>query len=292
MEKSTYTVVLEETNQTHDTRRVLYEKLEGILKRPILAFFTSFQHPVSIDNTDADRLQDVIQRMETKNGLALLISSPGGNGISSERIINICRTYSDTNEYWAVVPGRAKSAATIICMGASKIWMSPTSELGPIDPQIFRKEDGEYRQWSAFNLITSYDTLFDKARRTKGNIEPFMQQLAHYDERDIETWRSMIKLSDDIATKALSTGMLKGKTLAGIRKNISVFLNPSAGTQTHGRQILSEEARQAGLVIEDIDVKTELWRIIAQIYTRLDNFVIRHASKAIETKDEEFILPI
>ena len=129
MEKSTYSRILEETGQAHATRAELFKQIEGHIRRPLVAFFTSFRHPVDIDDGDADRLQDVLQRMDLSSGLALMLSSPGGNGIASERIINICRSYSGTGEYWVIVPGKAKSAATIICLGASKILMAPTSEV-------------------------------------------------------------------------------------------------------------------------------------------------------------------
>jgi ClpP class serine protease len=65
----------------------------------------------------------------SKNGLALMIDSPGGDGLAAELIVNTCRAYSGTGDYWAIVPGSAKSAASIICMGAAKILMADTSQL-------------------------------------------------------------------------------------------------------------------------------------------------------------------
>ena len=55
--------------------------------------------------------------------LALIINSPGGLGTAAERIINICKTYSKNNEFYSIVPNRAKSAATMICFGSNKIYM-------------------------------------------------------------------------------------------------------------------------------------------------------------------------
>ena len=46
--------------------------------------------------------------MDLEKGLILLISSPGGNGLAAERIINICRTYSKTGEYTVIVPGKSE----------------------------------------------------------------------------------------------------------------------------------------------------------------------------------------
>jgi hypothetical protein len=79
--------------------------------------------------------------------------------------------------------------------------MGASSELGPVDPQIFRKEDGEAKLFSAHNLVAGYDRLFDEVAKTTGPIEPYLQQLSHYDDRDITHYRSLINLSKDIAIK-------------------------------------------------------------------------------------------
>jgi ClpP class serine protease len=121
--------------------------------------------------------------MDLSKGLAIVINSPGGLGLAAERIIQACRAYSGTGEYWAIVPGKAKSAATMICLGAKKILMGPTSELGSIDPQI-QLETGEV--CSAYNIIKSYEELFGEAVNTKGHIEPYLQQLKNYDRKLIE----------------------------------------------------------------------------------------------------------
>jgi ClpP class serine protease len=42
----------------------------------------------------------------------------------------------------------AKSAATMICLGSNAIYMSKTSELGPIDPQVTIKEGEELKRLS------------------------------------------------------------------------------------------------------------------------------------------------
>ncbi|MBW8003881.1 MAG: hypothetical protein FVQ80_18110 [Planctomycetes bacterium] len=113
--------VLVEKGQQHETRKNLFEEIEKELKRPVVSFFTSFSAPVGIEDSDAQMLEGILQKMDLTAGLALFIDSPGGNALAAERIINICRSYSEIREYWAIVPGKAKSAATLICFGASKI---------------------------------------------------------------------------------------------------------------------------------------------------------------------------
>jgi len=202
--------IFNEQDQAHDTRKEHFVELERALSRPVVSYFTSFRYPVSIEDSDADLLERVLQGLDLSGGCALFVSSPGGDSLASERIINICRTYSGTGEYWAIVPGKAKSAATMICLGASRILMDPTAELGPIDPQLTMLKDGMPQRFSAVNVVESYDDLFTRAVRETGNLEPYMQQLANYDEREIKEFRAAIALSEDIAVRTLATGMMKG----------------------------------------------------------------------------------
>jgi len=281
--------VLGELEQSHETRQPIFEKLEEKLERPVVSFFTSFGFPVMIEDVDADMLQDILLAMDLSKGFALVINSPGGDGLAAERIINVCRNCSGTGEYWAIVPGKAKSAATMICLGASKILMSGTSELGPIDPQITVPESSILR-FSVYNIIKSYENLFRRAVNTKGNLQPYLQQLHNYDEREIEEFRSALSLSEDIAIKALASGMMKGVGKQAIKKKIKVFLTPEK-TKTHGRPIYRDEARKCNLRVEEIDSDLELWELVYQLYIRTNNFVSRKVSKCIESSRHSFVVP-
>ena len=286
-----HTQTMNEEMQGPETRKHLFRDIEGIIGRPIVSLFTSFHYPFSIDDEDADMLQSVLRHLDLTNGLAIMINSPGGDGLAAERIINVCRSYSDTGEYWAIVVGKAKSAATMICMGASKIMMAPMSELGPVDPQIFKIEDKQRKIFSAHSLVSTYDKLFNGAARAKGNLQPYIQQLAYFDVREIAKYRSLIDLSGDIAVKSLRRGMLKGTTEKKIKDKIRVFLDPTAGTLAHGRPIYLEEAKSTGINIEELDVKSPLWSALYELYVRSDRFVSRSASKAVESKQESFHVP-
>jgi len=284
--------ILSELEQSSSTRHPQFLKVaKGLKGRTLVTFFTSFNHPVNITDDDADMLQSILQSNDLSKGLAIMISSPGGDGLSAERIVNICRSHSGTGDYWAIVPGKAKSAATIICMGASKIMMAPSSELGPVDPQIFKVEGGRRKTFSAHALVTGYDKLFSDAVKTKGRLEPFLQQLLNYDHREIGTYKSLIDLAENIAVKALKSGMMSSLTEAKIKDAIEVFLNPSAGTLSHGRPIYANEAEACGLKIEMLDVNSSVWRDIYELYVRTEKFVSLRACKTVESIKESFHVP-
>jgi len=280
--------VMIEQRQSHPTRKGLFKELELILGRPVVSFFTSFEYPVMIEDSDADMLEGILQKMDLSQGLALVINSPGGDGLAAERIINICRNYSLTSDYWAIVPGKAKSAATMITFGASKIIMSKTSELGPIDPQLIEEEEnGAIKRFSAVNVVESYNDLFNRAVKEKGKLEPYLQQLANYDEREIKEFKQAISLAEDIATRTLKSGMMEGKNEKEIRKEIELFLSPKQ-TKTHGRAISMKEGVDCCLNIEECDLNSELWKLLYELYIRTNVYVSTIASKCIESSEHSF----
>ncbi len=280
--------IIAETNQSFETRKPLLEKIESLFGKPVVSLFTSFEYPVMLEDSDVDMLAGFLQMMDLSKGVILIISSPGGDGLAAERLINVCRKYSGTGEYEVVVPGKAKSAATVVCFGASKIWMGPTSELGPVDPQIVLHD--LRRVVSAYSLVQSYKDLFDKAVKESGHIEPYIQQLEKYDSRMIKQYEMDIALSESIAIGALNSGMMKGCSNDEIRKKIKDFLTPER-TLSHGRPIYKDEAASCGLNVEEIPVNSELWPYVYELYIRTERFVSRQVSKCTNNREQEFIVP-
>ncbi len=230
-------------------------------------------------------LEGLVQDMDLSSGLALVISSPGGYPLAAEKIIRICKSYSGTGTFVALVPGAAKSAATMICLGADRIAMGPSSELGPVDPQVLKDDDGNERPLSVTNILNSYDKLFKAATSAKGNLQPYLQQLAAYDPMEVEEMRSAIALSEDISVKALASGMMVGQKEESIRTKITTFIEPRV-KKVHGRAIYREEARKCGLTIEDWEVGTERWEALYELYLRTRSVVNNEAAKAVETAQD------
>lgn len=284
-----YQKVKEEQLQLHPTRRLLYGKMEKLIGRPVISFFTSFRYPVMIEDGDAQMLEGVLQVCDFSKGLALIINSPGGIGLEAERIINVLRSYSGTGEYIALVPAKAKSAATMICLGASKIVMGKTSELSTVDPQVTIKEKDKVTRFSIYNIVKSYESLFDRAIKETGHLEPYLQQLSNYDEREIAEYKTALSLSDDIAVRALKTCMLQKMSATAIKKKIGIFLIPETRAKVHGRPISAEDALNCGLNVDLKAVNDPLWLLLYELYIRLENYVsIDKNSKIIECHDKSF----
>jgi hypothetical protein len=279
-----YESVLHEQHQGHPTRKPLFKALERQLGRPVVSLFTSFRFPVMLEDDDADMLEGVLRSLDLSKGLALCINSPGGDGLAAERIVNMCRAYSGTGEYWAIVPGKAKSAATLVSFGASKVFMGPTSELGPVDPQL---TEGE-QIFSVYNVVRSYEELFNRAVKAKdGNLQPYLQQLQHYDEREIAEMRSAMDLAEDIAKRVLISGMMRGTAEKTVVGQIKTFLTPER-TKTHGRPIYRDEASACGLNIEIAEPDSPYWPHVYELYIRTNNLVQTRVAKCIESAEHSY----
>jgi membrane-bound ClpP family serine protease len=114
------------------------ESVEALTKRNLVVYESFFSHPAGIiddpDDNWIERLLTSIDLTKHKGTLDLLINSPGGNPTTAEKIILTCRSYADS--FRVIVPSSAMSAATLIAMGSDAIVMTPTAEIGPIDPQM------------------------------------------------------------------------------------------------------------------------------------------------------------
>lgn len=279
-------------DQVHQSPKLRRPYLRNIKKlrdgRAVVSFFISFHTHVPLTQIDADIIEEVLSDTDTSHGLTLILDAPGGDGLAAERIIQICRSYSK-GDFETIVPTRAKSAATMVCLGSDRILMSPTSELGPIDPQV-PMDLGSGPEWVAAHHITkTYDDLLEQAKAlSDGRIEPLLQQLQQFNAVKVEQLKAATNLSEDIATLSLSKGMMKGKKKAEIKNAIKLFTDPEL-TMSHGRGITSTQALECGLAVEEIKVDDPLWKEVWALYMRSKYIVDRtKINKLVETTDNSF----
>lgn len=85
-------------------------------------------------------VEELIYDADPAQPLHLLLDSPGGDGETAVRLAR--QLHSRCSQLTVIVPNQAKSAGTILLLGAHEILMGPTSDLGPVDPQ-FVQPDGQ-----------------------------------------------------------------------------------------------------------------------------------------------------
>ncbi len=90
--------------------------------------------------------------------LDLVINCAGGDIHAAYQIVELLRLH--TRKLNAIVPFYAKSAATLLCVGADAIILDEVAQLGPLDTQIYeQKKGGKGEFTSALNPFKTLEQL-------------------------------------------------------------------------------------------------------------------------------------
>lgn len=89
----------------------------------------------SINQFHSNKIYEAVSDLEKKCDILMIIVSDGGKIEPAYLISKTCKRLSK-KKFVVSIPRRAKSAATLIALGASEIHMGLLSELGPIDPKF------------------------------------------------------------------------------------------------------------------------------------------------------------
>jgi hypothetical protein len=140
--------------------------------------FTIFEsHPMpGMMPLDAPALEDCMRVCEGLTG-DLMINSPGGDANAAEKLLKMCR-FRFTKKFNVIVP-YAKSAGTLVALGADRIFMSYLSELGPVDPQVqSRLPTGETHLVPARAYVRGVENIRDRVGKGEP-IAVYVPILAH-----------------------------------------------------------------------------------------------------------------
>jgi hypothetical protein len=117
----------------------LIKRLEAAIGMPVWLLVQSGNSDWDIlDNDVPEGFMAQLDDLPEQGGIALLIDSPGGLATASYKLARILQRRC--GGFVALVPRYAKSAATLLCLGAQTIVMDEHAELGPLDAQIFDLE--------------------------------------------------------------------------------------------------------------------------------------------------------
>lgn len=150
---------VDETSSTEELPSGFTEgvrSLESILGMPVWLLV----HGIAYDAADEDLYNEYFAQREElpkSQPIALLIHSLGGSATVAYKLANLIR--KRCGDFVAVVPKYAKSAATLLTLGASEIVLDKYAELGPIDIWI-RNEKTDVME-SALNYAQALGRLGD-----------------------------------------------------------------------------------------------------------------------------------
>ncbi len=120
-----------------DSNVKMIQKLEEIMKCRVISYVLAdrLQGPQASIAMDAlglfHRHLETIGKVER---IGLFIHSTGGDTMVPWPLVNLIREYCD--KLIALVPHKAHSSATLICLGADEIVMTKIAQLSPVDPSV------------------------------------------------------------------------------------------------------------------------------------------------------------
>jgi hypothetical protein len=285
-----FTNIINELNQHQDQlqkRQAIIRQIEELLTtrygaaNRVVSYIFRFGHPrSSMSSSDIAALSDALKSAEGAEQINLVLHSPGGDGTIVEKMVDMCRSHisGDNRKFRVIVPNIAKSAATVLALGADKILMGYCSELGPIDPQVLISVSGITQQVSALAFVQARDNLMDEiaeATKKKKPIVGQLQQLAGLNIPFTVEMLNWINFSEKTAETLLDKYMLRSKfpkasTRKKKAKEIATKLLSKQLFPVHGQFIDGPTAKQLELEIELLDKSDELWDKLWEYYIRCE----------------------
>lgn len=269
-------------------RQELIAKLEETLSlryeanNRVMAYIFRPGHPrAQISSADISSFEQTLASVSGAEQINLILHSPGGDGTIVEKMVEMCRAHcsGSARKFRVVVPNIAKSAATLIALGADKIVMGYCSELGPIDPQIPVSVAGVMQAVSAQSFVDARDKLLgeiQKATTEKKPVVGHLQQLAGLNIPFTEECSNWIEFSRKTAVALLSRYMLlervpERKQRERKAEQIAEKLLSKKLFPVHGQFIDGRTARdELELEVDLLDRRDAVWDLIWEYYCRCE----------------------
>lgn len=114
----------------------LYSNLQEIRKSKVLAYITGDRQGLEtqIHSEVYDFFVHHLDLLGVVPKISFFLYTRGGDTLAAWSLVNLIKQFCD--EFEVIIPSKAHSSGTLICLGANKIVMTKQATLGPIDPSV------------------------------------------------------------------------------------------------------------------------------------------------------------
>ena len=206
--------------------------------------------------------EDLVYDADAGADLHLMLHSPGGDGETAVRITRAAQ--SRCRDLTVIVPDLAKSAATLIAVGAHHILMGPASDLGPIDPQ-FRFSDGALV--AAKDIFAAVDEAVGKIQDSSDTAPLYAALLSNIDALTLQKARSELDGTDELLKEALRSN--SDRSDADVEKLHESLKEPLiTRPMTHSALFGVQDAKAAGLPVIEANLQGEQWQMLWRLWAK------------------------
>lgn len=228
----------------------------AFLQKPTVASMN-----LQLTHEELNAFMSILSELDCSKGLTLILHTPGGLTTAAETIVSYLR--SKFMDMEVVVPTFAMSAGTMIALAANRLLMGRQSQLGPIDPQI----PLQGRTISAGAIVEQFDVARTEVLNNQRAAHLWAPILQSMGPSLLQEAKNALQYGEQMVAKWLTQYMFAGSPNAFERGRAAAHhFNDSGKHKSHGRRIDRNEARQQGIVVEDLELDQELQDAVLSAY--------------------------
>ncbi|MGV1005797.1 MAG: SDH family Clp fold serine proteinase [Candidatus Nanopelagicales bacterium] len=220
-----------------------------------------------ITPTNMTVLEELLHDCDPSRDLHVMLASPGGDGETALRMVRSMQ--QRCRELTIVVPDMAKSAATIICLGAHRILMGPGGDLGPIDPQMIRYDENgrPILAASAKEIVAAVAEAEARVTKNPDSYPLFASLLSEVNMLMVEQARAALDRSAALMSEALkSQGARSQEEVAELAVGLLAPLIEAPAS--HSAVISADDAVGYGLPVVKADPASQEWQTLWALWAR------------------------
>lgn len=273
----------ESLKKTRQRRLKLIEAIEKKRNSKLIAYITSDRYGLNVQIAE-----DIISKLhkhlnyngvKKNDNIDLFIYSRGGDADVPWVLVSMIREFIPEGSFNVIIPYKAHSAATVISLGADKIFMTKKGELGPIDATTMGPHnpyDNITKQKRPISVedVNGYFNLIEKLNINDNKIDAFKSLTDKVDPLALGAVSRILEQTKLVARRLLETRKEKinKEDQDDIINKISseIYSHRHAISRTEGRNYLGLKYI---INTEDEGIDEEVWELFEEYsdFFDLDN---------------------
>lgn len=215
-----------------------------------------------IDRDDTAGFMEILHNISPETNIDLLLHTRGGDVDAAEKLLTLVQATVGGGELRVIIPDFAKSAGTLMALGADMLIMSDSSELGTIDPQIW-SDDGRGNE-ICHSVLSYLDAFKIQSEALRKNPDDPVARLM-LNKIDPTTLRNFEAIRDRARNFAEDQLKRKGRNFS----QIASALLDTTRWPSHGQMIKWQDVRDLGLTVDYLSQRSERWLAYWRLYCLL-----------------------
>lgn len=241
-------------------RQALIRAIEGESDCRLICYVSGRESAIHRDDTAG--FMELLHNVEPEENIDLLLHTRGGDVDAAEKLVTLVQATVGGARLRVIIPDFAKSAGTLMTLGADALIMSDSSELGAIDPQIWSNDGrGNMICHSVLSYLDAFKT-YSEALRVDPRDPVACAMLNKLDPTTVRHYEAIRERARHFAENQLKR---KGRNFSLIASALlDITRWPS-----HGQMIRWQDVRDLGLPVDYCPPRSPRWQAYWRLYCLL-----------------------